>query len=160
MTFQRFVFKTHKWLAVGLGLFTFFWFLSGILMVLPLPRDSQSPVAPPHAEASPRDSQPYRQVAVSVPQAIAAAEAAAGHPLSVTSVSFGALPGKLAYQIGTNSGVFLINSVDGNRIVITPELAGQIAVGALGRTAVWRTPVLLREHTSEYKYSALPAYRL
>src|SRR5712692_838396 len=153
MTFQRFVFKTHKWLAVGLGLFTFFWFLSGIVMVLPLLRDTQSRGVAQQGEAPARDSQPYRQVAVSVPQAIAAAEAAADRPLSVNSVSFRALPGRLAYQIETDgAGVFLINSVDGARIVITPELAGQIAAHALRQTAAWRAPVLLREHTSEYKF--------
>jgi hypothetical protein len=161
MTFQRFVFKTHKWLAVGVGLFTFFWFLTGIVMILPLLRDTQPPSVAQQGEAPARDSHPYRQVAVSVPQAIAAAEAAAGHPLPVTSVSFRALPGRLAYEIGTNgAGVFLINSVDGARVVITPELAGQIAADALQQTAAWRTPVLLREHTSEYKHPSLPAYRL
>lgn len=161
MTFQRFVFKTHKWLAVGVGLFTFFWFLSGIVMVLPLQRETQPPGVAQQGQAPARDSHPYRQVAVSVPQAIAAAEAAAGRPLSVTSVSFRALPGRLVYQIETNgAGVFLMDTAEVARIVITPELAAQIAAAALGHPAAWPAPVLLREHTSEYMHPSLPAYRL
>lgn len=161
MNFQRFVFKSHKWLAVGLGLFTFFWFLSGIVMVLPGLQGTPPSGSRPKAETPRRDAYPFRHITVSVPQAIAAAETAAGQPLSVASVSFRALLGRLAYQIETNgAGVFLIDTADASRIVITPELATQIAAAAFGPPAAWRAPVLLREHTNDYKYGPLPTYRL
>jgi len=36
MNWSRFIFKTHKWLAVTAGLLTLIWFVSGVVMVLPV----------------------------------------------------------------------------------------------------------------------------
>jgi hypothetical protein len=165
MTLQRFVFKTHKWLAAGVGLFTFTWFLSGIVMSLPglqRPKAELGQASPPRAVATTRpDAQPFRQIAVSIPQAIAAAEAAAGRRLRIEHVGIKALPGRLVYAIEAEGPeTFLIDTGSGARVVIDEAFAEEIAQRVIGHRAAWEPATLLREHTSEYKYGPLPVYRL
>lgn len=161
MTLQRFVFKTHKWLAAGVGLFTFLWFLSGIVMVTPLARSGGRPAAAGGAAGTPqRDAESFRQIAVNVPQAIAAAEIAAGHPLAIQHVWLRTLAGKLIYEIGDASGgAFLIDAMNATRLMVNEDLARQIAASAHGAPVEWSSIALVREHSSEYKNGPLPAFR-
>lgn len=161
MTLQRFVFKTHKWLAVGVGLFTFLWFLSGIVMVAPQMRSAERTAGSAAVRKPQGDSAPFRQIAVSVPQAIAAAEKATGVPLPIERVALRTIAGKLIYEIGTSgAGTFLIDAMDATRLAVNEDLARQIATRAQKGPIEWSSIALVREHTSEYKYGPLPVYRL
>ena len=161
MTLQRFIFKTHKWLAAGVGLFTLTWFFSGIVMVMPLLRPAARSADSGKSNTPPGDSAPFRQMAVSVPQAIAAAENAAGRPLRVERVALRTIAGKLIYEIGATRGAtFLIDAMDATRLVVDEGLARQIASRAHPGPIEWSSIALVREHTNEYKYGPLPVYRL
>lgn len=160
MTLQRFVFKTHKWLAVGAGLFTFLWFLSGIAMVAPLMRPAGRAATGNAVKTPQKDTEPFRQIAVSVPQAIAAAEISAGHPLQIERVVLRRVAGKLVYEMGTTgAGIFLIDSMNAARLIVNEELARQIASSAHGVPVAWASIALVREHSRDYKNGPLPVYR-
>ena len=161
MTLQRFVFKTHKWLAAGVGLFTFLWFFSGIVMVMPLLRPAGRPAGAAVAPGPQTDTEPFRQIAVNIPQAIAAAEISASHALPIIHVVLRSVAGKLVYEIGTaGAGTYLIDAMDATRLIVNEELARQIASRAHKAPVEWASIALLREHTDEYKYGPLPVYRL
>ena len=157
---KRLVYKTHKWLAVGVGLFTLLWFVSGIVMVLPqdlLTRHGASGPASPRHPVAPS----FNEVAVTGPQAIAAVEMATGQSVEVTGVSFRRWPGRLLYQIATaNAGTHLVDAIDGKRVEITEDLARQIAASALQGRGQLREVSLLRKHDSEYRQGPLPVYRI
>ena len=157
MTLSRFIFKTHKWLAVAVGLFTFTWFVSGIVMVLPgslftgTYADRKADPAPPA----------FRDVAVSVPQAIAAVDAAAAKPVEVTEFGFRQVLGTLYFEIGTvKSGRHLVSTRDGVRLHITEDIARQIAAESFGPGVTGKRASLLNDYDSDYAYGPLPVYRL
>jgi uncharacterized membrane protein len=161
MNFQRIVLKTHKWLAVGAGFFTFLWFLSGIVMVMPQTRSAPRAAVAGMAPAQAGDSQPFRQIKVGVPQAIIAAEINAGQSLGIEHVVLRTLAGRLIYEIGTaGAGTFLIDAMDATRVVVNQALARRIATVANGESLEWPSIALLREHTRDYKSGLLPVYRL
>jgi hypothetical protein len=159
MTLNRFIYKTHKWLAVGVGLFTLIWFASGVVMVMPKNFLGKGSVADGSAVA--RTGPGYKEIRLSIPQAIAAAEAAAGKPAEVTGVSLRRVNGRLAYEINTaKSGTHLIDALDGTPIQVTQEFARQMAEQALGGRAKAREISLLQNYTMDYMYGELPAYRV
>lgn len=161
MTLQRLIIQTHKWLAAGAGLFTFLWFFSGIVMVTPLLRPAARRAGSGAMNFPQGDSAPFRQIAVSIPQAIAAAESAAGQPLSVERVALRTVAGKLVYEIAAaGAGTFLMDVNDASRVVVNEDLARRIAVRQQKEPVAWAPVTLLREHTREYKSGPLPAYRL
>ena len=160
MTLQRFVFKTHKWLAVGVGLFTFLWFFSGIVMVMPQLRSSGRPPIAGAVRVPQADAEPFRQIAVNIPQAIAAAEISAGHPVRIERVVLHPIAGKLVYELGTTgAGTFLIDAMNATRLIVNEDLARQIASRAHRTPVAWASVTLVREHSREYKYGPLPVYR-
>lgn len=156
MTLSRFIFKTHKWLAVGVGLFTFTWFVSGIVMVLP--GNLFTGVRLPRSEAG---ALPFRDIAETIPQAIAAVDAAAGKPVAVTEISFRQLLGNLYYEIGTSkSGRHLVSTRDASRLDITEDIARQVATASFGTAASSAQLSLLDRFDSDYMVGPLPVYRL
>jgi uncharacterized iron-regulated membrane protein len=160
MNLQRFVFKTHKWLAVGVGLFTFLWFFSGIVMVMPQLQSARRPAAAGAPRGPQSDAESFRQISVNIPQAIAAAEISAGHALEVQHVVLRTVAGRLVYEIGTaGAGTFLIDAMDASRLVVNEELARQIAARAHSTPVEWASISLVREHSREYKNGPLPVYR-
>jgi hypothetical protein len=156
MTLNRFVFKTHKWLAVGAGLFTLVWFASGIVMVMPgsILGGGGAPVPTPGRPD-------FKAMTVSVAQAITAAEAAAGANLVMTNVELRNIEGRVYYQISTaKSGTHLIDAVSGARLDITEEYAKQMAARLLRGRGQARETRLWRQYNSEYAYGPLPAVRV
>lgn len=154
MTLNRFVFKTHKWLAVATGLFTVLWFVSGILMVAP--RNLLGGGSVPDRPASEGG---YKDVTVTVPQAVAAVEALMKAPQEIAAVELRHVNGRLTYGIRTPKwGTFLIDAMDGRRVEITEEVARQVATRAMGGRAQIREVTLLEKHTLDY-IGMLPAYR-
>ena len=157
MNTTRLVYKSHKWLAVGVGLLTFLWFASGIVMMLPQNFFSR----PPAPAAAPPQTQTFRDATLTIPQAIAALEKVMGQPVEVTSVSFRGLEGKLFYAISTaKNGTHLINVADGTRFVVTEEVARQLATRAAGGASSLGAASLVRAYDADYTYGPLPAWRI
>ena len=156
MTLSRFVMKTHKWLAVGVGLFTLLWFASGVVMVLPKSLLGGAKLSAQGEAAAPD----FKQIAITVPQAIAAAEAATGPGLVTTGVDLRTIEGRLYYQISTvKTGSHLIDAISGAPLEITEAYAKQIAVRALGTAAPLERSETLRSYSMEYAYGPLPVFR-
>jgi hypothetical protein len=156
MTLNRFIYKTHKWLAVGVGLLTLVWFASGIVMVLPKNLLGGARTAPMAAPAVPD----FRAMAVSVPQAIAAAEAAAGANMVITDVELRSIEGRHYFLISTaKAGQHLIDAVSGARLDITEEYAKQMALRLVGEGAAIQESETLRKYSRAYSYGPLPAFR-
>jgi len=155
MTLNRFVFKTHKWLAVGVGLFTFVWFASGIVMVMP------GSILGGGAAPVPAPGRPdFKAMTVSVAQAVAAAEAAAGANMVISQLELRPIEGRLYYQISTaKSGMHLIDAVSGARLDITEEYAKQMASRLVGGSAAIQESETLRKYDIEYAYGPLPVFR-
>ncbi len=156
MSWSRFIYKTHKWLAVAAGVFTFLWFASGVVMVLPTNLFGRVPAA-----ASEPERPAFRDVTVGVPQAIAKVEATTGRRVEVTDVGFRRLLGELFYQISTDAGTHLVNARTGERLEIGEEAAWQILSRAIGSPAerLAGRLTLLREYDEGYAYGPLPVYR-
>jgi hypothetical protein len=105
MNVTRLVYTSHRWLAASVGLLTFLWFVSGIVMMLPQNLISRPPAPAP---APPR-AQTFRDATVTVPQAIAALEASLGQPVDVNDIGFRGLEGRLFYRISTaDNGTHLV----------------------------------------------------
>ncbi|MBI3661802.1 MAG: PepSY domain-containing protein [Acidobacteria bacterium] len=157
MTLNRFVYKTHKWLAAGVGLLTLLWFASGIVMVLPK-NMLGGPAADPAGNSAGPD---YKGIVMTIPQAITAAEAAAGGNMVTTSVDLRRIEGRLYYQISTaKSGTHLIDAQSGARLEITEEYAKQMAARLAGGRGPAQESGLVRRYGIEYPYGPLPAYRV
>ena len=155
MTLNRFVYKTHKWLAVGAGLLTLVWFASGIVMVMP--GSILGGAAAPEPAAGRPD---FQAMTVSVAQAIAAAEAVADAKLVVSQVELRPIEGRLYYQISAaKSGTHLIDAASGARLDITEEYAKQMASRLVGGGAAMQESETLTKYDIEYAYGPLPVFR-
>jgi hypothetical protein len=156
MTLSRFVFKTHKWLAVAALLATFFWFFSGIVIATPQSLFGSRPFS---EKAQPGDRS-LRDATLTPAQAIASVDAAAAAPTKINEVCLRKLAGEVIYQISTGSGTQLVNAVDGSLITIDEARALRIVKRFAGENAGTGTATLLREHTGEYRWGPLPAWRV
>lgn len=102
----------------------------------------------------------YRAIAVTVPQAIAVAEAAAGGSVSATGIELREIEGRLYYQVSTaKSGSHLIDAVTGARLAITEDFARQMAARMAGGKAP-RAVSVVQRHEGEYTIVTFPAYRM
>jgi hypothetical protein len=141
---------------VGVGLFTLLWFASGIVMELPRNVLGGGGIRPAGSINAPD----FKQIAISVPQAIAATEAAAGGGVLTTGVDLRAIEGRLFYEISTaRSGTHLIDAVNGARLEITEEYAKQMAERVLGGQGPLQGVETLRKYGFEYTYGPLPVFR-
>ena len=155
MTWNRFVYKTHKWLAVGTVLFTLVWFVSGALLLFPSRWFAAAPLSASSAPPQPA----FRDVRVSVPDAIAAAEKVEGGPVQVVNIRFRHLAGRLAYVVTTEKKHYLIDAISAAPIQIDQTLAREIMAAAAGPAVRIRESRLLSEHDQGYLWGELPAYR-
>lgn len=154
MSWNRFIFKTHKWLAVAVGLLTLAWFVSGIVMVTP-PAWFGAPGPLSLDEAG---GPQFQEIVVTVPQAIAAVEAA-GNAVEVTGAGFRRIAGRLLYEIATKEhGSHLVDALSGEPFAMDPATARQLASRALP-AATLPEPALVTTHDTDYRYGPLPAYR-
>ncbi len=155
MTLNRLVFKTHKWLAVGVGFFTLLWFGSGVVMMLP-----KGIVSGRANDPLPIAAPDFKGIRVTVPQAVEAAEAAAGRKFTTESVDLRVIEGRLYYQVtSAKPDWYLIDAVSGARLEITAEYAKQMASRAMGGRPV-KDMVFWPFYTSEYTYGPRPVYRV
>jgi peptidase YpeB-like protein len=156
MTLNRFIYKTHKWLAVGVGVFTLLWFASGVVMVLPKSFLGRPGPVPAGNFAMPD----FKAITISVPQAVATVEAAKGGSVAVTDVNLRAIEGRLYYQISTaKSGPHLIDAVSGTQLEITEAYARQMAERLMSGKAAVEEASIVRKAGVEYTYGPLPVFR-
>jgi hypothetical protein len=156
MSWSRFIFKSHKWLAVGVGLLTLFWFVSGVVMLLPVyvfdapgPMDTTGPPGPG-----------YKEIAVSIPQAIAAVEAGMGREIRVTGIEFRRIAGRLLYRVQTDgAGAHFVDAISGERYMIDEAVAREL-LRLANPKATGGEMTLVRKFDSDYRYGPLPAYRM
>ncbi|MGH9815489.1 MAG: PepSY domain-containing protein [Candidatus Acidiferrales bacterium] len=154
MSWSRFIFKSHKWLAVAVGLLTLVWFVSGIVMVMP--GRFFSPPAPP--DPSGPAGPGYRDVAVTAPQAVAVAEAAVGGEVEVSGVSFLRVAGRLLYQVKTAAaGSHLVDAVTGERFVIDEQIAREMVRRSVPGAKQGDVTVL-QAYDLDYAIGPLPAF--
>lgn len=160
MTLSRFVFKSHKWLAVPTGVITFLWFFSGILMTVPnrLLRAVAGPQ--PQVGRAQTGESPYRTLRISIPDAIAAVDRSGGHALNVRDVSMRSIEGQLYYRISTEEGVRLVNGNDGSLLTISGDVARRILVHGGIPAEQLGAVAFLKEYNLEYPYGPLPAWRV
>ena len=160
MNLTKFVFKSHKWLAVATGIITLIWFVSGVALTLPAPRQ-QPPQPGGQAAAVDVAAEPFRNLRVSIPEAVTAADRAAGQPVRLGGVSFRTIEGRLHYRLVTEpAGVVLVDGSDGSITKVTEEMARRI-VTARSRVPVESlgTAALQTTHDNAYAYGVLPVYR-
>lgn len=156
MSLSRFVFKSHKWLAVAAGLLTLIWFVSGIVMVLPVSIFG----APGPLNVAGPPGPGYKEIAISIPQAIAAVEAGLGREVKVTGVEFRRIAGRLLYRVQTDgAGAHLVDALSGERYVINESVAREL-LRLADPAAAGGELTLVREFESDYRYGPLPAYRM
>src|SRR5580765_2147368 len=111
----RFIYQTHKWLAVAALVASVAWFVSGILMAVPGRLRTSSPdmVVGSAAEATLTNAPGFADARVSVASAIAAVLPQRDTPGRITSVRMRRFPGRLAYQIAGPDGTRLVDATTG-----------------------------------------------
>ncbi|GEM_PF-5084444 len=164
MTLSRFVFKTHKWLAVVTAVFTFLWFASSIVMVIPrslLGRGAGGGAAEPGDWGAARAAGPnFKAVVTSVPQAVAAVEAAAPDAVA-RQVELVTLENLLYYRIGTaRQGAWFVNALDGRAMQIDAAVARRLVMAGGPQDENLAPTETLTRHTSDYPGGRLPVYRV
>ncbi|MBI3472876.1 MAG: hypothetical protein HY013_16080, partial [Candidatus Solibacter usitatus] len=81
--------RIHKWIAVSCALFFVAWLVSGIAMVLPSEASAKSADNP---------APDFRQVRVTIPQAIAVLEAGRAKPLRISEIRAAARGQDVIYE--------------------------------------------------------------
>jgi hypothetical protein len=157
----RFIYQSHKWLAVAVVAATLGWFISGVVMVLPGNWRTLSPGLALTSDADPRLSgaPAFEDARVSVPSAIDAVRLQAGAPIQITSVRIRRLPGRLSYEVATVDRVYLVDAVSGEVFTLNQSLAVQIAATTVGPRTPLGPATIQHERTSDYR-GAVPAYRI
>jgi hypothetical protein len=157
----RFVYQSHKWLAVAVVAVTLGWFISGVVMVLPGNWRTLSPNLTLTSDADPRLSgtPEFEDVRVTVPAAISAVRAQAGRPVRINSLKLRRLPGRLSYEVATSDRVYLVDAVNGDVFTLNESLAVQIAAATVGPRTPLGPATIQHERTSDYR-GAVPAYRI
>jgi hypothetical protein len=155
MNWRPFLYKWHKWFAVAVGLLTFIWFASGVVMMLPSPLFGGKP-----GPRGPAEQLDFRQAKVTVPQAIAVLETATGRPARITGVSMRRLRGRLLYSLATaGDKTYFVDAISGEPFSITEEIARQIALSTLGEGASLGPVSQVKKYGWEYTWGPLPVYR-
>ena len=155
VNWRPFLYKWHKWFAVAAGLLTLIWFGSAVVMVLPSPLFG--------SKATPRDTAvapDFREAKVTVPEAIAALEAATGQPARIAGVSLRRFRGRLLYSLSTPGGQsHFIDAISGEPFVITEPVAREIALSAVSGSPSLGAAERVERHSSDYEWGPLPAFR-
>jgi hypothetical protein len=156
MTLNKFVFKTHKWLAVGVALATVVWFITGVALIVP-PRLLRGA----EARAVRADLPSFEDARVTIPQAIAAMQAAAGAPVKAAQIAFQRLPGKLLYEISaTNGKTYFVDALSGDPFVVNETTARQLAENFLAGRGQVVEVTLEKRYTVDHHGGPLPYYRV
>jgi len=135
---QKFIYKIHKWLGLVAAVTALAWFVSGALMAVPARFLTLTPtiVTNSAAEARLPGAPEFDDARVSAADAIAAVRAHIGKPFRVVAVSLRRLPGRVAYEIATDTrGRRLVDAVDGRVFQVDETLARQVVARFRGTDA-------------------------
>ena len=146
----RWVLKIHKWIGMCLGVVVFAWLVSGIVMILPL--RARGGARPPAAR--------FDLATLSPAEALRLAANGEQDTPRVTRLSITPVLDRtyyfLEFQGGRNQ---LVDVQTGSTLVITPELAEEIARRLSGVTAAARIDTVT-QHSMGYMSGPVPAYRV
>lgn len=156
---SRFIYKTHKWLAVALAIMTLGWFVSGVIMVLPSSLRTWSPDLYRYRAGNSASAPDYDAARVSAPAAVDAVRARSRNPLVINGMRLVRLPGRLAWEIDTPGPTFLVDATTGEPFSVDEDMARRVALEALGPNARLGTITTLQAPTDEYR-GRLPAYKV
>jgi hypothetical protein len=158
MRLHKFVFKSHKWLAVGAALATVLWFASGVVMLIPT--GGPAPQSTGHVACQPCNTD-YKAVTVTLPQAVAAVETAAGETVEVSGIDFRRFERQLHYRVVTrNAGVYFVHALTGHAWRVDADQARRIMVMNGLSADRLGTPLLLTGYTWAYQGGSLPAWQV
>jgi hypothetical protein len=157
----RFIYQSHKWLAVTVAAATLAWFISGAVMVLPGGWRTLSPGLAITSDADPRlsGSPEFEDARIPVSSAIATVRARTSAENRITGVKLRRLPGRLAYELATGGTVYLVDAISGDVFGLDDRVAAQMASAAVGADVQLGPVTVLRTPTSDY-FGKLPAYRV
>ncbi len=158
MNITKFVFKSHKWLAVATSVLTILWFFSGIFMTTP--QFIQQAFAESPAPSADPATDVYRDVRISIPEAVALVDKNAESPVRVDDVSIRRIGGKLYYRVATNQGSNLINVIDGSFLKITEDVARQLVLHSGAQAETLGTATLMTRWDGLYTWASLPAWKM
>lgn len=155
MGLRAWMYWLHKWSAAGAVLLTLTWFASGIVLLFP----SSWFIVPVRAGIGEGNSPGYREIKVSIPEAIALMEAELGQPLEIRAVALQKVAGRLVYQLQIPSREsHLVDAVTGERFVMDEETARRILERIAPGIPV-RESSSVRALDVDYFNGPLPAYR-
>lgn len=102
----------------------------------------------------------YREVKVSLADAIDALDRGTGNPVDVNQVAFRGIEGQLYYRVSTRQGVYLVSGRDASVLTITEDVARRIAASKGADPKDIESATLLRAHDQDYLWGPLPAWRI
>ena len=102
----------------------------------------------------------YREVKVSLAEAIAALDRETGKPVDVSHVEFRSIEGLLYYRVATREGVYLVSGRDAALLTVTEDVARRIAASKGASPKDIERTTLVRAHDQDYLWGPLPAWRI
>ncbi len=167
---KRTIYKVHKWFALTVALFFLAWLMSGILMAVPqswLKALVQTGSAKGSAQAEEIASRPaippqadFRDIRISVPQAISALEVKIGREVQVTGIKLARLGTRLAYEITLeDDSRHLVDAGNGAHITVSQAMAEKIASAAAPNAGEIISTALLSRRDYHY-WGPLPVYKI
>ncbi len=161
---RRTMYRVHKWVALTVAGFLLAWLISGFVMAFPtvwlkkLVQRGAVQAKSPSVEATPMAD--FRDIRISVPEAIAVLEADLGRESHVTGVKVTRFGNGLAYEIARRGGSrHLVDALRGTRIVITQAMAEKMARAAAPNAGgIARTDLLSKRDF--YYGGPLPVYKI
>lgn len=150
----RAIYRAHRWLAVGGGVFLLIWLSTGIVMVMP-----------PIFSTVPRERGPepidLRQVTLSPAEAVETLRRERDARPRANGVVLKQVGDVVAYEFDlAGQGTYLVDARSGRLLTITPDLADRIARARYPSDSPVVQVDHLTEHSFDYPFGALPAYRI
>jgi len=147
----RWILKIHKWIGICLGVIVFVWLVSGIVMILPRTRRPGVRLQPPRFHAA----------TVSPAEAIQLVTGRDQDTAAVTKLTVTSVLDRTYYSLEVAGGRrHLVDVETGTMLVITPEVAEEIARRTSGVTAAVADIETVTQHSMGYLNGSLPAFRV
>jgi uncharacterized iron-regulated membrane protein len=164
----------HKWTSIGIGIFLLVWLVSGMFSIMPVSileridrwvtggqqvRSAEMRSERVHVGSMAKKPD-YRNVSLSVPEAISVLETDVGHAVQVTGCSIYRLSGTLVYDMTIEDGRrYLIDAIEGVPTTVTEAQIKKSAKAAAppGSHIVDMTYLTKRPYAY---WGPIPIYRL
>jgi uncharacterized iron-regulated membrane protein len=165
--------KIHKWTSIGIGVVLLIWLISGIFHVIPLSvleridrwimggkqvQTVQTQSEPANVEFVPNEAS-YRNLAVSIPEAISILETDMGHAVQLAGCSICRLSDTLVYEITLeDGGRHLIDAIKGIPLRIAEAEIKESAIAAAPQGSNIVNMTFLTKRPYAY-WGPIPTYR-